>query len=292
MLYRVIAILYFRYWHWYPLPVIIRLDFILSLKVADEVLHYFDTTISETAPTVPHEYARVLLALRKITPLLLENLTTELRVNTRKHISACQVSLEMLLRVAKHSRSAYYWLQDNWTFRISWCEDWLKVRRAGGAPTDCITTTTRPSLHPAHKEAVIAPNEDDEDDLQKPSATMTAGSLLSALLMIKNGVDATVRAQRLLNLSSSPMSPTSMSPLSRSAAVPESPLRLLTYDSDDEPEDLIGRRVSVRWSRGQWFVGKIAGYDSSTKSHTIYYDDGEVRRHKLQECVWRLLTTV
>lgn len=43
-----------------------------------------------------------------------------------------------------------------------------------------------------------------------------------------------------------------------------------------------GRRIEVWWpAEQQWFAGFVTGYSSSTRRHTIKYDDGDVERTML-----------
>ena len=49
------------------------------------------------------------------------------------------------------------------------------------------------------------------------------------------------------------------------------------YDSDDEPSDLVGMRLSIMWGTTQpkWFNGTCLDYDPSTGQHLVLYDDNE-----------------
>ena len=49
-----------------------------------------------------------------------------------------------------------------------------------------------------------------------------------------------------------------------------------TYDSDDDPESVINKRVSVRWSKGTWYNGLITEFHSMNGKHKVLYDDGKL----------------
>lgn len=52
-------------------------------------------------------------------------------------------------------------------------------------------------------------------------------------------------------------------------------------DSDDEPEGLVGRRVSVMWSGGRRYCGTVTGYRATADLHDVRYDDGEEKSYTL-----------
>lgn len=47
------------------------------------------------------------------------------------------------------------------------------------------------------------------------------------------------------------------------------------------PEDLVGKRLRVRWAKGKFYPGKVAAYDEATGKHSVKYDDGDVRQYTL-----------
>lgn len=67
------------------------------------------------------------------------------------------------------------------------------------------------------------------------------------------------------------------------------------YNSDSEPTDLIGARISVRWvNRGKqsWYPGQVTEYDPRARTHMVVYDDGDRKRYDLiseGKKVWRTL---
>ena len=42
-------------------------------------------------------------------------------------------------------------------------------------------------------------------------------------------------------------------------------------------EDLVGKRVTVKWKKGKKFTGRVAEFDRNDGTHRIVYDDGDVR---------------
>ena len=61
------------------------------------------------------------------------------------------------------------------------------------------------------------------------------------------------------------------------------------YDSDDDPESIINRRISVKWSDGKWWSGIIKAYDPEKGTHHIQYDDGDEKDYELFEKCFKLL---
>ncbi|CAM9482017.1 unnamed protein product [Scytosiphon promiscuus] len=60
------------------------------------------------------------------------------------------------------------------------------------------------------------------------------------------------------------------------------------YDSDDDPQVLLNKRVKVKWRGDTWYPGTISEYNPSTKVHTCMYDDGDVRDYEMFKKTWRL----
>ena len=55
------------------------------------------------------------------------------------------------------------------------------------------------------------------------------------------------------------------------------------YDSDDDPCDILNKRISIRWAKGKWYDGVISDYDDNNGKHTVIYDDGDERRYSLKK---------
>ena len=50
---------------------------------------------------------------------------------------------------------------------------------------------------------------------------------------------------------------------------------VVSYDSDDDPNELVGRRIEVRWSGGQFYGGVVIKHDHL--GHHVRYDAGAAR---------------
>jgi len=60
----------------------------------------------------------------------------------------------------------------------------------------------------------------------------------------------------------------------------------LQYDSDDEPQSVVGRKISVSWpvpaeNKLALFKGWVSAYDENTLMHHVVYDDGTEKDHSL-----------
>ena len=60
------------------------------------------------------------------------------------------------------------------------------------------------------------------------------------------------------------------------------------YDSDDDPMELVGRRIKVVWAEGE-FPGTITRYNQISCTHTVVYDDGDVKQHNLSGKQWKFI---
>ena len=49
------------------------------------------------------------------------------------------------------------------------------------------------------------------------------------------------------------------------------------------PEDLVGKRLRIRWAKGKFYAGKVISYNEGTGKHCVEYDDGDVREYKLHK---------
>ena len=63
--------------------------------------------------------------------------------------------------------------------------------------------------------------------------------------------------------------------LARIRALPTDSADVVSYDSDDDPNELVGRRIEVRWSGGQFYGGVVIKHDHL--GHHVRYDDGDDR---------------
>jgi hypothetical protein len=115
---------------------------------------------------------------------------------------------------------------------------------------------------------------------RKPNVTETAEDCwYSGVLLVyqrkdfKNNIDVSSIDIQNLTLSSAKSSNSIM------LNPPESD----TYQTTEEPEILVGRRLQVKWAKGKFYSGIVQSYDSSTGKHCILYDDGDVKHYNLQK---------
>ena len=125
--------------------------------------------------------------------------------------------------------------------------------------------------------------------------------ITNSVVFKRKAANTSLQADTYSSSSASVMTSPSMSPL----AVPrEAWERYLTiarfmmtgkkctgyeYDSDDDPESIVGRRVTFRWKDGNWWPGSIKAYNEKHDTHHIVYDDGDERQYKLFEKNFKLM---
>lgn len=57
----------------------------------------------------------------------------------------------------------------------------------------------------------------------------------------------------------------------------------LDYDSDCDPYDIVGREIKIKWSRNEFYGGRVSHYSPRSGRHHVRYDDGDERDHYLKE---------
>ena len=60
-----------------------------------------------------------------------------------------------------------------------------------------------------------------------------------------------------------------------------SSLKETIKETKAKSENLIGKRLKVKWAKGKLYAGTILSYDQSTGKHRVKYDDGEVKEYVL-----------
>lgn len=55
------------------------------------------------------------------------------------------------------------------------------------------------------------------------------------------------------------------------------------YDSDDDPYQLIGDCISVKWDKAR-YVGVLTSYDPDDHTHACHYTDGDIKHYPLGFC--------
>eukprot|EP00752_Nemacystus_decipiens_P004045 g3704.t1 len=61
------------------------------------------------------------------------------------------------------------------------------------------------------------------------------------------------------------------------------------YDSDDDPEVLVNKRIKVKWQRDNWYHGTVKEYDPDTRLWCVAYDDGDVRSYDMPSKTWKFI---
>lgn len=91
-----------------------------------------------------------------------------------------------------------------------------------------------------------------------------------------------------------PTQPQQAVPADRPAHIAANVARLLSgeefvndgYDSDDEPEVLIGMEITVRWQGNQWYPGICEAYNPADGQHFVHYGDGDKKWYILDNKTW------
>jgi Ubiquitin carboxyl-terminal hydrolase len=52
---------------------------------------------------------------------------------------------------------------------------------------------------------------------------------------------------------------------------------------EQSPHDLVGKRLRVRWAKGNFYTGTVTSYNATTGKHSVEYDDGDVREYLLHK---------
>lgn len=77
-------------------------------------------------------------------------------------------------------------------------------------------------------------------------------------------------------------STTKLLPRIRSILDPEAVVETF-YDSDDNPQRLVGKRVRVKWAKDKWYEGTVQQFNEDTYEHFVAYDDGDKRSYHMSE---------
>jgi hypothetical protein len=49
------------------------------------------------------------------------------------------------------------------------------------------------------------------------------------------------------------------------------------------PEDIVGRRLRIKWAKGKFYPGTVASYNQETGKHQVRYADGDVKEYLLRQ---------
>lgn len=170
----------------------------------------------------------------------------------QQYYKATETSIDMLTRLAKrHPSTAGQWLQDNQR-NCAWMEKWLIAHRGGDGYLQ------------QRKTSLVKPNSTSS----WVSVSVTSSGLIKA-------VDRTVA--RLV-----PRLRSILDPAQFGALEP-------FYDSDDNPQRLVGKRVRVKWAKDKWYEGRVAQFNEATYEHFVVYDDGDQRSYRISDKVFSIL---
>ncbi|TMW55399.1 hypothetical protein Poli38472_013290 [Pythium oligandrum] len=164
----------------------------------------------------------------------------------QRYYKATEVSIDMLIRLAKRQTSVVVWLQAN-RMSCTWIEKWLSGHRGNNGYLQQRRTS-----------------------LVKPNSTSPWVSFDARTEGVARSVDRAI---------------TKLLPRIRSALDPESTIETF-YDSDDNPNRLVGKRVRVKWAREKWYEGEVEKFDEDSYEHHIVYDDGDRRKYRMSDKIF------
>ncbi|KAG6960364.1 hypothetical protein JG687_00008274 [Phytophthora cactorum] len=195
-------------------------------------------------------YFRTLNSLLKIRDsLAVERLTDGLTklvavmASQQRYFKATETSLDMLARLAKRHSGVTQWLRDNHQSCV-WMEKWLMAHRGAEGYLQ------------QRKTVLVKPNS--------TSSWVNVSATSSGLI---KAIDRSI--SKLL-------------PRIRSILDPEAVVETF-YDSDDNPQRLVGKRVRVKWAKDKWYEGTVQQFNEDTYEHFVAYDDGDKRSYHMSE---------
>ncbi|GMF58376.1 unnamed protein product [Phytophthora fragariaefolia] len=195
-------------------------------------------------------YFRTLNSLLKIRDsLAAERLTDSLTkliagmASQQRYYKATETSLDMLARLAKRHSGVTQWLRDN-RQSCGWMEKWLKAHRGAEGYLQ------------QRKTVLVKPNSTSS----WVNVSVTSSGLIKA-------IDRSI---------------TKLLPRIRSILDPEAVVETF-YDSDDNPQRLVGKRVRVKWAKDKWYEGTVQQFNEDTYEHFVAYDDGDKRSYHMSE---------
>ncbi|KAE9007162.1 hypothetical protein PF011_g11249 [Phytophthora fragariae] len=195
-------------------------------------------------------YFRTLNSLLKIRDsLAVERLTDSLTklaavmASQQRYYKATETSLDMLARLAKRHSGVAQWLREN-RQSCGWMEKWLVAHRGSDGYLQ------------QRKTVLVKPNSTSS----WVNVSVTSSGLIKA-------IDRSIA--KLL-------------PRIRSILDAEAVVETF-YDSDDNPQRLVGKRVRVKWAKDKWYEGTVEQFNEDTYEHFVAYDDGDKRSYHMSE---------
>ena len=162
----------------------------------------------------------------------------------QKYFKCTITSLEMLLRSIRTNPLIQDWLKRN-SPNWTWISDWLRNHRGkSGYLQSGVTKWNKPTSQGGKPSSSVA-----SWDRVNPNST-------EAIAFIMKSVD---------NL------------LSRLEKNQDG------YDSDCDPQEIVGRRIKVKWAREKWYSGQVTRFDQDREQHLVVYDDGDEKWYRLSE---------
>ena len=211
----------------------------------DIVLRSFDSAFA-------HEVSSLVYSIRELSELDDDNddetyrkLLKRVRLNG-KYFFVTLFSIEHLVRAAKRSKTLYDILRKD-----EWISSWIELN------------ASKPSND----------FEDDEDDEDDEKASRCSCCFKSGLL--------NVRRRELSNMNSALKVVTvkrRVELLLKSSTTKD--FRDSDYDSDDDPESIVGRTIQVKWTK-KYYKCKVVRWDSDKRKHFCVYEDGDRRYYKI-----------
>ncbi|ETN07785.1 hypothetical protein PPTG_13095 [Phytophthora nicotianae INRA-310] len=161
----------------------------------------------------------------------------------QRYYKATETSLDMLARLAKRHSGVTKWLRDNHQSCV-WMEKWLMAHRGAEGYLQ------------QRKTVLVKPNSTSS----WVNVSVTSSGLIKA-------IDRSI---------------TKLLPRIRSILDPEAVVETF-YDSDDNPQRLVGKRVRVKWAKDKWYEGTVQQFNEDTYEHFVAYDDGDKRSYHMSE---------
>ncbi|KAG7382226.1 hypothetical protein PHYPSEUDO_005112 [Phytophthora pseudosyringae] len=161
----------------------------------------------------------------------------------QRYYKASETSLDMLARLAKRHSGVAQWLRDNRQSCL-WMEEWLMAHRGAEGYLQ------------QRKTVLVKPNSTSS----WVNVSVTSSGLIKAI--DRSITKLLPRIHSILDLD----------------AVVET-----FYDSDDNPQRLVGKRVRVKWAKDKWYEGTVQQFNEDTYEHFVAYDDGDKRSYHMSE---------
>ncbi|OQR93052.1 ubiquitin-specific protease [Thraustotheca clavata] len=164
----------------------------------------------------------------------------------QKYFKATETSLDMLFRIAKRNTMVCTWLYENQR-SWAWTEKWLLAHQGQqGWLQQGKTVLVKPNSTSSWRDV----------PLTHPALVKTVERSIVKLVP---------RVRTLL----------------AGQAFGED-----LYDSDEDPEALVGRRVKVKWAKEKWYCGRVERYNPEKQEHFVIYDDGDKKCYKMADKIF------